>query len=187
MAVYSDLQSFNQLYTEYYAGFLRFANSYIRDMAVAEDVVSDSFIAYWENKNNLPSDSNTPAYILTTIKNKCLNHLQQKELQGRTLAKLQDHAHWELDLRISTLEACDPEKLFSDEIQKIVDTTLASLPQKTIEVFTLSRYKNKTHKEIASLLDITTKGVEFHITKALTKLRANLKDYMICVLLFFFL
>jgi hypothetical protein len=46
---------------------------------------------------------------------------------------------------------------------------------------------NKSHKEIAELLDITTKGVEFHISKATRTLRLALKDYLPVSLLFFYL
>lgn len=42
-----------------------------------------------------------------------------------------------------------------------------------------------SHKEIAEALQITTKGVEFHITKALALLRKNLKDYTFIFLILF--
>ncbi len=183
----SDLALFNELYTNYYTRFVRFANSYIRDLSAAEDIVTESFMAYWEKKAGLPADSNIQAYILTTIKNKCLNHLQHSELKNRILTDIQDHVQWELNLRISTLEACDPEELFSTEVQQIIKETLALLPEKTLEVFNLSRYQNKSHKEIAKVLNITTKGVEFHITKALMLLRKSLKDYALCFFVLFFL
>jgi len=44
-------------------------------------------------------------------------------------------------------------------------------------VFILSRYENKSYKEIAALMNMTTKGVDFHICKALKALQINLKDY----------
>jgi len=42
----------------------------------------------------------------------------------------------------------------------------------------MSRYENKSVKEIADSLDITVKGVDYHISKALKALRVNLKDYL---------
>lgn len=39
---------------------------------------------------------------------------------------LKNHAEWELNTRISTLEACNPEELFTAEAQEIVNKTLAS-------------------------------------------------------------
>ena len=37
--------------------------------------------------------------------------------------------------------------------------------------------ENKSYKEIAALMNMTTKGVDFHICKALKALQINLKDY----------
>lgn len=48
----------------------------------------------------------------------------------------------------------------------------------------MSRYENKSHKEIAALLEMTTKGVEFHISKSTRALRLALKDYLPVSLLF---
>ena len=49
----------------------------------------------------------------------------------------------------------------------------------------MSRFENKTVKEIADETNLTIKGVEYHITKALKALRINLKDYL--PLFYFFL
>lgn len=173
----TDLHTFNKLFNEYRSGFIRFANMYVRDIDVAEDFTSEAFISYWENREKLSVDSNLPAYLLTIIKNKCLNHLQHIKLKDKVLNNMSEIAAWELNTRIITLEACDPDRLFSEEIQKIIDRTLGYLPDRTREIFILSRYKHKTNKEIAELLNITNKGVEFHISKALKEMRKNLKDY----------
>jgi len=183
----SELEFFNELYAKNRAGFVRFANSYVRDMSLAEDIATEGFVTYWENRHSIPEGSNIQAYIITIIKNKCLNYLMHSEVKSKTLSKMQDNAQWELNLRISTLEACDPESLFSTEIKEIINKTLAQLPEKTFEVFSMSRYKNKSHKEIAQILNISTKGVEFHISKALNKLRESLKDYLFTIILLFFL
>ena len=174
----SELQNFNKLFTDYKERFISFAGFYVRDEAVAEDFVIEALMYYWEKRNELDPDSNIPAYILTVIKHKCLNYLQHLDIRQQTNEIMKEHALWELSTRISTLEACDPNELFSHEIQEIVDKTLNTLPAQTREVFILSRYKNKSHKEIAELLNITTKGVEYHITKALKKLQINLSDYL---------
>ena len=84
----------------------------------------------------------------------------------------------ELNIRISTLEACDPEEIFSHEIRTIIHNTLQSMPAQTRRIFEMSRFENKTVKEIAEETNITAKGVEYHITKALKVLRINLKDYL---------
>ena len=58
------------------------------------------------------------------------------------------------------------------------------LPEKTRKAFMMSRYQNKSVKEIAGLLDVTVKGADYHIGKALQALRKSLKDYLSSFLFF---
>lgn len=183
----SDLYDFNRIYSEYRSRFIRFACSYVREVSAAEDIANDAFLSFLENRQNIDPESNIPAYILTIVKNKCLDYLRSKETENRALSTLHELRLWEIRINITSLESCNPEKLFSSEVKEIIDTTLSALPAKTLEVYHLSRNDNKSHKEIADLLQISTKGVEYHITKALAKLKENLKDYNFGLLIQFFL
>mgnify|MGYP000017756353 FL=1 len=174
----SELAAFNKLFSDYKERFVRFAYTYVRDQAVAEDFVIDSLIYYWENRHRLDENTNVPAYVLTTIKHKCLNYLQHIRLHEEVAENMVNHAQWELQTRIATLQACEPYELFTAEAEEIVNRTLESLPERTRQIFIMSRMQNMTYQEIASQLDITAKGVEFHIAKALKELRISLKDYM---------
>lgn len=182
----SDIQSFNRLFTDYRTRFIRFAQTYVKDISIAEDFTTEAFISYWENKDKLRPGSNPPAYIMTAIKNKCLNYLEHIQLKEKVLSQMSAHSAWELSTRIMTLKACDPNRLFSEEIQQIINDTLATLPPKTAEIFRLSRYENKSNKEIADLMGMTVKGVQFHISKALKELRISLKDYLPAIIIYLF-
>lgn len=177
--------SFNQLYKDCQERFVRFANSYVRDIAVAEDITTEALLYYWENRHSLSDDSNVLAYILTIIKNKSLNHLRHLQIREEYNENTKNYAEWELNTRISSLQACEPYELFASEIQELVRQTLDELPKRTREIFILNRYENKSYKEIAALMDMTPKGVDFHISKALKALHENLKDYFPLFLYFF--
>ena len=66
---------FGKLFFEFKPRFIALAYRYVRDRETAEDLVSDSFMTFWEMHETLPADINVPAYILTSVKNRCLNHL----------------------------------------------------------------------------------------------------------------
>ncbi len=180
-----DIKGFNALFNEYYKRFIHFAMGYVKDQQVAEDFTSEAFTVYWEKINELPLDTNPPAYILTTIKNKCLNYLNHLQIQQRVTTELKDHSEWVLKTKISTLEACDPSFLFSDEIQQIIDETLNKLPKKTRQIFILSRNHGLTYKEIAEKTNLSQKSIEFHISKALQLLRYSLRDFATISILFY--
>lgn len=174
-----DIKELSRLLECYKNRFISFANSYVQDLTVAEDLVMEAFMDYWEVRDILREDSNIPAYILTLVKHKCLNHLKRKQLQEDVSLRIRNVAEWELNIQISSLEVCEPTELFTNEIKEIVNRTLQQLPEQTRRIFIMSRVANKTRKEIAEEMNMTSKGVEYHIAKALSALRVNLKDYYV--------
>lgn len=70
---------FDRLYTEYKPRFILIAQSYIRDAMVAEDIVTDSFLYFWEHRQELEITASAPAYILGAVKNGCLAWLRNQK------------------------------------------------------------------------------------------------------------
>lgn len=178
-----DLAAFDRLFGEYRPRFIRFAASYVTDAAVAEDIVMESFMAAWERRALL-SERSLPPYVLVIVRNKCLNHLRARQVRLRAEEHLHSHGARMLELRISTLEACEPAQLFSDEARRLVNETLDRLPDRTREVFVRSRFRGESYKEIAAALGTTVKSVEFEISKAMRSLRVSLMDYLPLLMLF---
>lgn len=178
MDSFTDIESFNRLFNEYYTPFIRFAQGYVKEQETAEDFVSEAFTAYWENRRELLPDTKPQAYILTIVKNKCLNHFQHIQVRQRTENLLNDHATWRLSISINTLQACNPELLFSEDIERIIDETLRRLPKKTRQIFILSRFDGLSYKEIARKMNLSIKSIEFHMSKALGQFRLSLKDFI---------
>ena len=171
-------RTFSQLFVDYHNRFVRFANSYVRDLPTAEDITSDAIIYYWENRSRLPDDTNVPAYLFTVIKNKCLNHLEHIRVKENALNALQTHMQWDMDMRIMTLSALEPTELFTMEIQDKVNKALLKLPEKTRMIFCKSRFDQLSNREIASSCGISVKTVEAHITNALKLMHHELNDYL---------
>ena len=178
MNLNSDINNFNKLYNEYNDRFIRFAFGYVRDIAVSEDFVSEAFVSYWENIHKLEPDTNPPAYILTIIKNKCLNYLKQQQTHNRIAEELKRDSDWITQTKINNLEACDPDKIFSEEIQNIINETLSQLPKKTRKIFLLNRNDGFSYEEIAEKMNLSIKSIEYHISKALSQMRVSLKDFI---------
>lgn len=177
--ILEDITQFNSFFAENRQRFIQFAVTYIHDQAAAEDIFMESMMALWEKRHELTMDVNLPAYVLTSIKNKSLNYLRHVYTVKENSMSLDDSLEWELTTQIATLEACDPQTLFSREIQDIIDKVLADQSETTARIFMLSRYENKSYKEIAEIMGMTVKGVEFHISKVTKVLRIALKDYLV--------
>lgn len=174
----SELDLFSAVFEQYKKPYTLFAYSYVRDMDEAEDIYMEVMTHFWECRKELSENIHLPSYILTSVKNRALNSLRQQQVRTDANEHLSHHGVRERDFRISSLEACDPSELFSDEIQRIVEDTLQSLPEQTRLIFFMSRYENKANKEIAETLGVNIKTVEYHITRALKAFRKHLKDYL---------
>ena len=137
----SSIQLFSEFFHENQEKFLSFAYSYIRDRQEAEDILMESMITLWENRDKWEEDSNLHGLLLTIIKNKALNYLAHLQVRLRAEEEINSHSQRELDLRISTLEACEPDTIFDSEIQHIVQKALKRMPNQSRQIFILSRYQ----------------------------------------------
>ena len=174
--------TFDNIYSEYYQRCFLFAKSYLHDEMLSKDIASEAMITLWTTMKTEEVD-NIRAFLMTVVKNQSLNHLWNEHLRMEARENILNDELYELDFRISSLDACNPTDTFSEEIDRIVNRTFDTLPLQTRNVFRMSRYENKSIKEIADALNISVKGVDYHISKALKALRVSLKDYLY---LFFF-
>ena len=169
--------TFDNIYSTYYQRCFLFAKSYLHDEMLSKDIASEAMITLWSTMKTEEVD-NIRAFLMTVVKNQSLNYLRNEHLRMEARENMLNDELYELDFRISSLDACNPTDIFSEEINRIVNRTLDALPLQTRNVFRMSRYENKSIKEIADALNISVKGVDYHIGKALKALRANLKDYL---------
>ena len=167
----------SELYDSYFQKSYLFAMSYVHNKQAAEDIASDSIMKLFESIKD-KNVENVQAFLFTILKNSSLDYLRKQAIRDRTHNIVLNNQTRELDFRISTLEECNPTFLFSKDIQQIIDETLATVSTKSKRVFEMSRYEHLSNKDIAFKLNLSVKSIEFHITKVLSLLRTNLKDYL---------
>lgn len=174
-----NIDQLQALFEETREPFIRFAYSYVRCWDTAEDIFMESITNFWQKYNGeTTEDINPKSYLLTIVKNRSINYLRSQAAKLEMEEQIYEHQYAELNFRIKRLEECDPTLLFKHEIIKIIHQTLDSFSEQTNQIFKMSRFEQKTVNEIAYLLGITPKAVEYHITKTLKALRVALKDYM---------
>lgn len=169
--------NFNEIYTAFYNKSYLYVKSYVHDEMVAEDIVSESLIRLWERMKKEPIESVAP-FLFSILKNRALDYLKHQVVKQNAHDRITETLNREIEIRTNSLEASNPNEIFSNEIQKIVRDTLNLLPKRTREVFIMSRFANKPHKEIAELFGISVKGVDYHIMQSVKELRKALKDYL---------
>lgn len=168
---------FNEIYKDYYKRSFWFAKSYVLEDMVAEDIASESLVSLWQVMRK-EEVAHPLSLLLTILKNNALNYLKAQERKLDMMDSMADMLTRDLNYRINSLSACDPQEIFSSEITAIIEKTLSSLSDQSRSIFEMSRYEMLPVKEIAEKLDLTPKAVEYHITKTLKLLRIALKDYL---------
>ena len=106
---------FGRLFATWRARFEAIACRYVRSAAVAEDLVSDSFMSFWENRGRIPADANLQAYILIIVRNKCLDWLRAQSLHAKIEQEVYELRRRVLAADIRSLQAFNPEEIFSAE------------------------------------------------------------------------
>jgi len=172
-----SLNSFNNIYTTYYRKAFLYVKSYVHDDMAAEDIVTDALIKLWE-RMKLEMVNPVRPLLFTILKNLSLDYLKHQTVKQTAHDAIAETLNRELEIRTSSLESSNPNDVFSSEIQQIIEKTLNSLPETTRTIFILSRFENKSQKEIAETYKISVKGVDYHIIQSVRLLRITLKDYL---------
>jgi len=176
MPAYS-VKSFNEMYNSFYRKSFLYVKSYVHDDMAAEDIVSESLIKLWQHLRQQTIDP-IPPFLFTILKNRSLDYLKHQAVTRSVHSQISETLNRELQIRTTTLEMSDPTDVFSIEVIQIIESTLNSLPEKTREIFKLSKFGNTPHKEIAEMFNITVKGVDYHVSQSVSELRRALKDYL---------
>ena len=170
-------EPFETIYAAYYRRSFLFVRSYVHDDMAAEDIAAEALIKLWQYLSDHAVESEE-VLLLTILKNRSLDYLRHEQVKQQALEQLGEIHQRELELRISSLQECDPKQIFSKEVMQIINRTLEQLPERTRTIFQLSRFEKLSNREIAARMELSVKDVEYHISKSLKLLRVALKDYL---------
>jgi RNA polymerase sigma-70 factor, ECF subfamily len=167
--------AFEVMFNLYYPRLVWFAKEYV-PYQDAKSLVQDAFITFWEKNPSVSNESQLQSYIYTLVKNNCLMFLRHEKIKkgfaDETEMKMQNQVYQ------SALEQLDTSEMAFQEIETIIEKTLAALPPRCREVFVLSRLEGKKNHVVAEELNISVKAVEAQITKALKVFKGALKDFL---------
>lgn len=107
--------------------FVKIANSYVHDDSAAEDIVNECFIRMWEKRATLNTE-NYESYAFKSIINRCLDYLKVENNRTRIHKNFYETGSRMRTYEINSLNSLDPEHLFADEINTLVDNCLKRMP-----------------------------------------------------------
>lgn len=159
---------FEALYRQYASELIFFARKFV-DFPTAEDIVHDAFLKIWDKQNfiNIVSHPGTKNYLFRSVQNGCYDYLKHRAVERSYLPEMTRK------IKIEELEWYHSyEQTFSpDEIMNTIEDVIEKLPPRCREIFTKAYLNGKTHKEIASQLNLSVRTIETQIYKALKLIR----------------
>ena len=98
------------LFCQHYSEMIHLARTLLYDDSEAEDTVQDVFVRLLES-DTLPAEDKASAYLMTAVRNGCINRIKRKALteQFQKLYSLEAEADWQhTEQLLATLQAiCD--------------------------------------------------------------------------------
>jgi RNA polymerase sigma-70 factor (ECF subfamily) len=161
--------AFEELYNYYYPRLFHFSKSFLKLVDGIDDIIQEVFLKIWQNRKRIKTADTFNAFIFTITRNLLLNELRNRLNNHKMKEKVGKLA---ISIEYSFIEQSEYQ-----EIKEKVERAIDELPFRQKEIFTLSRIQGYSHKEIAEILNITTKTVEFHLAKSVVMLRRRLMNF----------
>ncbi|GAB3868824.1 RNA polymerase sigma-70 factor [Hymenobacter segetis] len=166
--------AFAEIYRRYGFGLIEQAYRKVGSREAAEEIVQDLFAALWHKREGVDIQK-LPEYLGTAVKYRVINLIKTKLIHAGYLA----YCHTQSPRADHHTE----QELAATDLAGALRRGLTRLPAHTREIFQLSRLEHQTVPEIAGRLKLSTKAVEYHITRALKQLRVSLKDFLVVLAL----
>ena len=134
--------------------------------AEAEDVVQDTLLKVWEQREEWERIDSLEAYALTVCRNRALDLLKRMGRDTRSLDEMDGSSH-ATDSGLRRLEAREQLSL----VRKFMD----GLPEVQRTIMLLRDIEGKTYQEIAQTIGVSETQVKVYLHRARTKIRKELE------------
>ncbi|NCD71516.1 RNA polymerase sigma-70 factor [Mucilaginibacter agri] len=169
------LNAFREIYSRHWKKLYSDAYKRVKSRVLAEELVQEVFTNFWIKRNTLQIDTSVAGYLHSAISRSVIDQYR-KDLVRSKYKEAFKIVHTEVD------NSTEDEIMFK-ELSYTIEAQVNQLPDKCRSVYELSRKEHKSNKEIASLLSISEKTVENHLTNALRRLRHGLSHYLMLVVI----
>ena len=160
---------FDAVYRHYFSRLCGFCSQYVDEQEEIEEIVQETMMWLWENRESLLVDLTLKTLLFTIVKNKALNRLSHYEIKRRVHQEIIDKYESEFE---------NPDFYFGNELFHLYNEALKQLPVDYRMAYEMNRNQHLTHKEIAERLNVSQQTVNYRIGQALKLLRVALKDYL---------
>ena len=152
-----------ELYSRHYRGLVRLAVMLVHDVAAAEDVVQDTFVAMHDGWPRLRDEDSALAYLRQAVLNRSRSLLRHRAVADK-------HA----DKPSPDMPSAEYGALVQLERSAVI-AALGKLTSRQREAIVLRYYADLSEAEIAAAMGISCGAVKSHTARGIAALRAHLE------------
>ncbi len=157
-----SIKDFERVYKKTYHNLYCFSYSFVGDTEASKDIVADSFTILWTRRNEIDIKG-MESLLYTVVRNQCLKYLRQQKTNSKYVLFAEASLKEEDDNYLNDIEERIAEML--EVVQK--------LPTRTRFILEECYYNDRTYKEVADIIGISTSAVKKHIMNAYAALRKH--------------
>lgn len=164
-----EIQAFDAIYRQYqqpvYANILQL----VKDVAAAEDLLQEVFIALWEHRLRLDPRRPVGGWLFVVSYNKAASYLKKRLREATTLG-----AAPAPDNTTALLSAGAETERFEQQ-WALVEAAVEHLPARQQRVFRLCRFEGRSAQEAAALVGISVASVKDYLKQATLAIRGRVR------------
>lgn len=158
-----DKEAFEQIILKYRKAAIAFAQRFLHDRYMAEDMVQESFAQIYVYRDRYKSKYSFKTYLFTIIRNKCIDYIRK---QGRLL----------LYEEVTSFDSKSPEdRLIQKERRDMISSNINKLSNDYRTAIYLIDYEGFKYKEAAKIMDKNIAQMKILIYRARKRLKLLLE------------
>jgi RNA polymerase sigma factor, sigma-70 family len=170
-----DWRGMELMFRVYYKRLVVWADTFLEDMQLAEDIVQELFITLWEKKRRRTLQSSTlSSFLFVSVRNQCYHRLEKKDTLRHTV-----------DLKEVNIAFEEYNEKHDYIITRILNE-IEKLPPRSQEIMLAVFVDGLKYREVAEKYHISLSTVKTLLGNAVCKLKEQLGTDDLTVFLFLF-
>jgi len=161
-----DENTFRLVFDEYHKRVYAYIFKKTGSAYMAEETMQLTFVKLWRYRRSLTAGHSVSTHVFRIASTTMIDLIRSEKTQKSVVAAIRDQT--------DTAASDAGFQVEENELKRQVQVIVQRMPEMQKKVFEMSRFEEKTHREIAGSLSISVKTVETHISRALKFLRQNL-------------
>ena len=176
-----DEAAFGHLFNRYIEILHPFITTFTKSTVATREMIQETFIRVWLNRDKLSSIENPRAWIFTIASRECIAGLRKKLADQKLVQNLAKE--------VAPPEDATSQRLGLKELQQMIHEAVEQFPPQRKRIYYMSREQGMKIRDIAQALDISPNTVKNVLVTCLKAIREYLesKGYLLGALLCLFL